>query len=46
MKSPIMVTRKTKDKVIQKKEGREEIGLVTIFHVTGINGNSDPDLVM
>lgn len=36
MKCAIIVTGKTKDKVIQKKRGRKEIGLVTIFHVTGI----------
>lgn len=42
MKCAIIVTGKTKDKVIQKKRGREEIGLVTIFHVTGIIDNLEP----
>ncbi len=40
MKCAIIVTGQKKDKTIQEK--KEEIGLVTIFHVTGIIDNFEP----
>lgn len=42
MKCAIIVTGRTKDKGRQEKREREEIGLVTIFHVTSIMDNFEP----